>query len=58
MFGGGPYNCLGQTLARLEVSETIRAIMNCFPNIRMLGEWTTFDTNAVSETSSLRVCLT
>jgi cytochrome P450 len=57
MFGNGPYNCLGQTLARLEIGEALRAIVARFPNIRMLGDWSTFDTNAVSETSHLRVSL-
>lgn len=57
MFGNGPYNCLGQTLARLEINETLKAVLERFPKIRMLGEWSTFDTNAVSETASLRVSL-
>ncbi len=58
MFGGGPYNCLGQTLARLEISETIRAVMARCPDIRMLGEWTTKSSNAVTEVSRMRVELT
>ena len=57
MFGNGPYNCLGQTLARLEIGEVLRAVMSRFPGIRMVGEWRTFDTNAVSETAHLRVSL-
>jgi cytochrome P450 len=57
MFGNGPYNCLGQTLARLEIGEVTKAVMTRFPNIRLLGEWSSFDTNAVSETAKLRVSL-
>lgn len=57
MFGGGPYNCLGQSLARLEINETLRAVMARFPDIRMLGEWTMKSSNAVSEVSRLRVAL-
>ena len=58
MFGGGPYNCLGQSLARLEISETLRAVMARCPDIRMLGEWTRKSSNAVTEVSQLRVALT
>jgi cytochrome P450 len=57
MFGNGPYNCLGQTLARLELNESIRAVMKRFPGIRMQGEWRVHDSNAVSETAHLRVSL-
>lgn len=57
MFGSGPYNCLGQTLARLEITETIRAFIRRFPNMRMLGDWQRHDTNAVTETAHLRVSL-
>jgi len=57
MFGNGPYNCLGQTLARLEIGEVVRAVLARYPNIRLLDEWRTFDTNAVSETAHLRVSL-
>ncbi|HTU12096.1 MAG TPA: cytochrome P450 [Allosphingosinicella sp.] len=57
MFGNGPYNCLGQTLARLEIHEAIRAVIARFPDTRMLGGWRSKDTNAVSETGHLRVSL-
>jgi cytochrome P450 len=57
MFGGGPYNCLGQSLARLEVSETIRAVMARFPKLQMRGDWETSISNAVTEVSRLRVDL-
>jgi cytochrome P450 len=57
MFGGGPYNCLGQSLARLEVSETIRAVMARFPKLQMRGNWETSISNAVTEVSRLRVDL-
>jgi cytochrome P450 len=57
MFGGGPYNCLGQSLARLEITETLRAVMARFPKIRMRGSWQTKSSNAVTEVASLRVAL-
>lgn len=57
MFGAGPYNCLGQTLARLEITELLKALLERFPGIRLLGDWRVRDTNAVSEVSRLRVAL-
>jgi len=57
MFGAGPYNCLGQTLARLEIREAVRAVAERFPNARLLGDWTRRDSNAVTETSHLRLAL-
>jgi len=57
MFGNGPYNCLGQTLARLEIGEVMRAILSRYPGIRLIEDWRSFDTNAVSETAHLRVSL-
>jgi cytochrome P450 len=57
MFGGGPYNCLGQTLARLEINETIQAVMTRFPKIQMHGLWGTHVSNAVTEVANLRVGL-
>lgn len=58
MFGGGSYDCLGQTLARLELAAMVGAIRRRFPGIRLADTWRTFDTNAVSETAHLRVSLT
>ena len=57
MFGAGPYNCLGQTLARLEITELMKALLERFPEIRMLDDWRVRDSNAVSEVSRLRVSL-
>ena len=57
MFGGGPYNCLGQTLARLEITELLNALLTRFPAIRLSGDWRVRDTNAVSEVPHLRVSL-
>ena len=57
MFGAGPYNCLGQTLARLEITELLKALLSRFPAIRLQGEWRVRDTNAVSEVSHLHVAL-
>jgi cytochrome P450 len=57
MFGGGPYNCLGQSLARLEITETLRAVMARFPDIHIRGKWQTRVTNAVTEVAALRVAM-
>lgn len=56
-FGAGPYNCLGQTLAQLEIQETVRAVLQRFPRIRLRAPWKTRDSNAVTETSQLQVAL-
>lgn len=37
MFGRGPYSCLGQWLARMEVQETLRAMLERFPVVRLAG---------------------
>lgn len=57
MFGAGPYNCLGQHLARLEVNEAVLAVAQRFPGIRLTEEWTTRESNAVTEVERLRVSL-
>ncbi|WP_181780040.1 cytochrome P450 [Pseudonocardia pini] len=57
MFGAGPYNCLGQHMARLEIHECVRAVVERFPQARLAGEWTTRQTNAVTEVTALPVAL-
>jgi cytochrome P450 len=57
MFGGGPYNCLGQTLARLEIHETMKAMLERFPGLRMLGDWTRRDSNAITEVADFKATL-
>lgn len=57
MFGAGPYNCLGQNLARMEIEESLKAVAERFPGIRLTEEWTCHDTNAVTETVNLKVTL-
>lgn len=37
LFGGGAYSCIGQWMARVEVEEGIRAIIDRFPNIQLTG---------------------
>lgn len=37
MYGRGPYSCLGQWMARMEVQETLRAVIERFPGIRLSG---------------------
>ncbi|WP_298500038.1 cytochrome P450 [uncultured Maritimibacter sp.] len=53
-FGGGPYSCLGQTLARIELQEAVAAMAKRFPTLEMRGPWTCHVTNAVTEVVSLR----
>lgn len=36
-FGGGTYNCLGQHLARLEIQETLKALVTRFPEAALEG---------------------
>ncbi|HEX7955230.1 MAG TPA: cytochrome P450 [Burkholderiales bacterium] len=56
-FGASHYSCLGATLARLEISETIRIIADRFPNIHMLGGWKADIGPLVTECETLRVSL-
>jgi cytochrome P450 len=37
MYGRGPYSCLGQWMARMEVQETLRAVIERFPHIQLAG---------------------
>ena len=52
-FGGGPYSCLGQTLARIELQEAISAISQRFPTLALAKPWTCHVTNAVTEVTDL-----
>ncbi|HZU62231.1 MAG TPA: cytochrome P450 [Novosphingobium sp.] len=56
-FGGSSFSCLGATLARLEISETIRIIAERFPGIRMIGDWHKAVGPMVTECEQLRVSL-
>lgn len=57
MFGAGPYNCLGQNLARMEIEEALGALAERYPNVRLRDSWKRQQANAVSETVSLAVDL-
>ena len=57
MFGAGPYNCLGQNLARMEIEEAMEAVADRFPEISLTGGWNRHLVNAVSETTDLVVDL-
>lgn len=57
MFGAGPYNCLGQNLARMEIEEALDAVAERFPDLELTGGWQRRSTNAVSETTGLVVDL-
>lgn len=54
-FGAGPYSCLGQTLARLELHEVLRVARERFPSIALNGDWSYHETNMVTEVTSLPV---
>ncbi len=56
-FGGGPYSCLGQVMARTEAHEVVAALCERFPGARLSAPWSLRVTNAVSETASLRADL-
>lgn len=57
MFGAGPYNCLGQNLARMEIEEALSAVAERYPKVQLTGGWKRYQANAVSETTSLVVDL-
>ncbi len=57
MFGAGPYNCLGQNLARMEIEEALDAVIERYPDLELTGGWKRRSTNAVSETTELVVNL-
>lgn len=57
MFGSNHYSCLGATLARLEISETIKIIADRFPNIRLKDDWRKSEGPLVTEVEHLRVSL-
>ncbi len=57
MFGAGPYNCLGQNLARMEIEEALDAVAERYPDLELVGGWGRRSTNAVSETTELVVDL-
>jgi len=56
-FGAAQYSCLGATLARLEISETLKIISERFPNIKMIGDWEYEAGPLVSECKKLQVSL-
>ncbi|MBX3572884.1 MAG: cytochrome P450 [Mesorhizobium sp.] len=56
-FGGGPYSCLGQVMARTEAHEVVSALCQRFPQARIDGTWSRAVSNAVTETSRLRASL-
>ena len=53
-FGGGPYSCLGQVMARTVAHEVVAALSQRFPGAHLAAPWSLRVTNAVSETASLR----
>ncbi|MFN3547321.1 MAG: cytochrome P450 [Mesorhizobium sp.] len=56
-FGGGPYNCLGQILARVELQAVLHALRDRFPRGRLTEAWVQHETNAVNEVTRLRAAL-
>jgi cytochrome P450 len=57
MFGNGPYSCLGQHLARMEVHALLQALVARFPGVRLTAPMTWRDFNAVTEVETLRGAL-
>jgi len=56
-FGGNQYSCLGATMARLEISESIKIISERYPGIRMIEPWDYEVGPLVAECKKLRVSL-
>jgi len=54
MFGNGPYSCLGQHLARMEIRALVEALAERFPAARLTAPMTQRDFNAVTEVETLR----
>jgi len=57
MFGNGPYSCLGQHLARMEVHALLHALAERFPGVHLTAPMTQRDFNAVTEVATLRGAL-
>ncbi|BBF71984.1 cytochrome P450 [Sphingomonas bisphenolicum] len=57
MFGSSHYSCLGATLARLEITETMKIIAERFPNIHLKGDWRKVEGSLVTEVEHLSVSL-
>jgi cytochrome P450 len=57
MFGNGPWNCLGQFLARLEIEELLAALLERYPEMELRTEWSYRETDAVTEVTRLQVRL-
>ena len=36
VFGGGPHRCLGEMLARIELEETLSAVIALAPNLELI----------------------
>jgi cytochrome P450 len=57
MFGNGPWNCLGQFLARMEIEELLAALLERYPDAKLRTEWSYRETDAVTEVTRLEVSL-
>jgi cytochrome P450 len=57
MFGNGPYSCLGQHLARMEVHALLEALVERFPDVHLAEPMIQRDFNAVTEVETLRGAL-
>ncbi|WP_028266045.1 cytochrome P450 [Arthrobacter sp. MA-N2] len=58
LFGQGQYSCIGQNLARLEMHTLLTAVMERFPNARLIEPWQQHEGPFVREVTSLRISLT
>jgi cytochrome P450 len=57
MFGNGPYSCLGQHLARLEIQDLLAAMVERYPDAHLSTPWSARDYSAITEVTSLRGAL-
>ncbi|SDB96261.1 Cytochrome P450 [Raineyella antarctica] len=58
VYGQGQYSCLGQHLARLEMSELLNAILDRYPHARLIEPFQEHAGPFVREATRLRVSLT
>jgi cytochrome P450 len=56
-FGGGAYSCLGQHVARIEISEMLTALLTRFPKVRLHGDPQRHHNPFVAWVSDLHVIL-
>lgn len=56
-FGGGIYNCLGQSLARLEINYAVRRLVERYPDAELSDSWEMIEHPTMNEVDRLDVRL-